>query len=99
MTVRCRWVNDWLRHRMRSSFSYGQGCNRCGNTGVGNALEIYDIVSIDNAVKDALYDSDIRYALSLLQSQTTLPGQLLKLAQEGIITLAEANRLAPVNQS
>jgi MSHA biogenesis protein MshE len=89
-------INDWLRHRMRSSFSHGQGCNRCGNTGIGNALEIYDIVPIDDAVRDALYDSDIRYALALLQTQTTLPGQLLKLAQEGIITLAEANRLAPV---
>ncbi|MFT5895914.1 MAG: MSHA biogenesis protein MshE [bacterium] len=92
-------INDWLRQRMRSSFSYGPGCNRCGNTGIGNALEIYDIVPIDNAVKDALYDSDIRYALSLLQSQTTLPGQLLKLAQEGIITLTEASRLAPVADS
>lgn len=89
-------INDWLRHRMRSSFSHGQGCNRCGNTGLGNALEIYDIVPIDDAVRDALYDSDIRYALSLLESQTTLPGQLLKLAQEGIISLAEANRLSPV---
>lgn len=91
-------INDWLRHRMRSSFSRGQGCSRCGNTGIGSALEIYDIVPIDDMVRDALYDSDIRYALSLLQSQTTLPSQLLKLAQEGIITLAEANRLAPVKE-
>jgi type II secretory ATPase GspE/PulE/Tfp pilus assembly ATPase PilB-like protein len=91
-------INDWLRHRMRSSFSHGEGCNRCGNTGIGNTLEIYDIIPVDDAVKDAFYDSDIRYALSLLESQTTLPGQLLKLAQEGIITLAEANRLAPVEE-
>ena len=91
-------INDWLKHRMRSSFSHGPGCNRCGNTGIGNALEIYDIIPIDDAVRDALYDSDIRYALSLLQSQTSLPRQLLKLAQEGIITLAEANRLAPIEE-
>lgn len=91
-------INDWLRHRMRSSFSHGQGCNRCGNTGIGNTLEIYDIVPIDHAVRDALYDSDIRYALSILESQTTLPKQLVKLAQEGIITLAEARRLAPVEE-
>jgi type II secretory ATPase GspE/PulE/Tfp pilus assembly ATPase PilB-like protein len=89
-------INDWMRHQMRSSFSHGQGCNRCGNTGIGSALEIYDIVPIGDAVRDALYDSDIRCALALLQSKTTLPRQLLKLAQEGIITLAEANRLAPV---
>lgn len=91
-------INDWLRHRMRSSFSHGQGCNRCSNTGIGNTLEVYDIVPIDDAVRDALYDSDVRYALSLLHSQTTLPGQLLKLAQEGIISLTEANRLAPVDE-
>ncbi len=92
-------INDWLRHRMRASFSHGSGCNRCNHTGMGKALEIYDIVPIDDAVKDALYDSDIRYALTLLQEQTTLPSQLLKLAQEGIITLAEAIRLAPIKSS
>ncbi len=88
-------INDWLRHRMRSSFSHASGCSRCGHTGIGNALEIYDIVPLDDAVKDALYDSDIRYALSLLQEQTTLSGQLLRLAQEGIISLTEARRLVP----
>ncbi|MFK8077525.1 MAG: ATPase, T2SS/T4P/T4SS family [Granulosicoccus sp.] len=92
-------INDWLRHRMRSSFSSGAGCGRCSQTGVGKALEIYDIVPLDDSVKDALYDSDIRYALSLLQEQTTLPGQLLKLAQEGIITLDEAMRLVPLTKS
>jgi len=92
-------INDWLRHRMRSSFSRGAGCNRCSNTGIGNALEIYDIIPLDDQIKDALYDSDIRYALSLLDEQSTLPGQLLRLAQEGIIPLSEALRLVPFKAS
>lgn len=92
-------INDWLRHRMRSSFSNAPGCDRCDNTGQGPALDIYDIVAIDEAVQDALYDADIRYALSLLGNQHSLPMYLLKLAQEGIITLAEAVRVAPLDAS
>jgi len=86
-------INEWLRHRMRSSFSQASGCNRCGNSGIGNALEIYDIVPLDDTVRDALYDSDVRFALSYLQEKTSLSAQLLRLAQEGIISLNEAMRL------
>lgn len=92
-------INDWLRHRMRSSFSQAPGCERCGDTGLGSALDILDIVTIGDAVKDALYDADIRYALSLLREQSELSKHLLKLAQEGIITLSEAIRIAPLRAS
>jgi len=92
-------VTDWLRHRMRSSFSQAEGCNRCHETGYGDVLDIYDIVLIDDAVRDALYDTDVRYALSLLREQTTLAKHLLNLAQEGIISLTEAVRVAPLGAS
>lgn len=92
-------INDWLRHRMRSSFSQAEGCEKCSGTGRGAVLDIYDIVTIDDAVRDALYDADIRYALSILREQASLATHLLNLAQEGIISLTEAVRVAPLNAS
>ncbi len=92
-------INDWLRHRMRSSFSQADGCKMCHETGHGDILDIYDIVIIDDAIRDALYDADIRYALSLLHDQTTMSMHLLNLAQEGIISLSEALRIAPLAAS
>lgn len=92
-------INDWLRHRMRSSFSQAQGCEKCGETGLGSVLDIFDVVPVGADVRDALYDTDIRYALSLLSSRTSLSTHLLNLAQEGIISLTEAVRVAPLAAS
>ena len=97
--IRAGNINDWLRHRMRSSFSQADGCNMCHETGYGDALDIYDIVVIDDAIRDALYDADVRYTLSLLRDQTTMSTHLLNLAQEGIISLSEALRIAPLAAS
>ena len=87
-------INDWLRHRMRSSFSASEGCDRCNNTGTRNWLDIFEVLSISSELRDALYDADYRYAFSLLEQQRTLGTSLLKLAQEGIISLSEAVRLS-----
>ncbi len=86
-------INDWLRHRMRSSFSSSEGCDRCNGTGHRNWLDIFDVISITSELRDALYDADYRYAFSLVEQQRSLGRSLLKLAQEGIISLSEATRL------
>lgn len=89
-------INDWLRHRMRSSFSSATGCERCEHTGLDTTRDIFDIVTLSDDVVDALYDADVRYALALLRSHDAMASQVLKLAQEGIISVAEAGRIQPV---
>jgi MSHA biogenesis protein MshE len=89
-------INDWLRQRMRSSFSTAEGCDRCQHTGRGKSLDLFTIVTLDDAVTDALYGSDIRLALTRLREKPFMTRDLLRLAQEGIISLAEAARLVPV---
>lgn len=86
-------INDWLRHRMRSSFSTSEGCDRCNGSGNRNWLDIFDVITVTNELRDALYDADYRYAFALAEQQRTLGSSLLKLAQEGIISLSEAVRL------
>ncbi len=86
-------VNDWLRHRMRSSFSEATGCDKCDDSGYGNSLDVFDVFTFSNEVKDALYDADYRYAFSQIREQHSLGRNLLKLAQEGIISLSEAIRI------
>ncbi|ASJ71685.1 ATPase, T2SS/T4P/T4SS family [Granulosicoccus antarcticus] len=86
-------VNDWLRHRMRSSFSEAAGCDKCDASGYANWLDIFDVLTFCDEVKDALYDADYRYAFSQIKQQQSLGRQLLKLAQEGIIPLSEAIRI------
>ena len=90
-------INDWLRHRMRSSFSHADGCDRCNHTGRGGILDLYCILTLDDDVRDALYDTDVRFAMTRLKEDKRIASDLLKLAQEGIITLAEAARIAPVS--
>lgn len=86
-------INDWLRHRMRSSFSEAEGCERCDHTGYRQHLDIFDIIKINVELRDALYDGDFPYVFSLIEQRQTLGGSLLKLAQEGIISLSEAVRV------
>ena len=86
-------VNDWLRHRMRASFSDAPGCSKCNETGYRAWLDVFDIITLTSDVKDALFDADYQYAVTQIQQQHALPEKLLKLAQEGIISLAEAARL------
>ena len=89
-------IKDWLNHRMSSSFSLGDGCPHCRNSGNGEPLDIFDIVTLSDEMKDALYDGDIRYALHLLKQSTSMENILLKLARNGVISLTEAMRLAPI---
>lgn len=89
-------INDWLRHRMHASFSDAVGCDRCEQTGYGTSREVFDIVTLSEEVVDSLYDADIRYAKTLLQKHhDAMAEQMLRLAQEGIITIAEAARIQP----
>lgn len=86
-------INDWLRHRMRCSFSDATGCTKCNGTGHRAWLDVFDIVTVTSDVKDALFDADYRYAMEQIEGQQRLPEKLLKLAQEGIISLGEAGRI------
>lgn len=86
-------INDWLRHRMRSSFSEAQGCERCNDTGYRQWLDLFDIINITIELRDALYDGDYPYVFSLIEQRQTLGNSLLKLAQDGIISLSEAIRV------
>ncbi|NND89513.1 MAG: hypothetical protein HKN42_01515 [Granulosicoccus sp.] len=93
--IRAGNINDWLRHRMRSSFSVAEGCDRCHQSGRGNTLDLYAIVTLDEDITDALYKGDIRIALNRLRQINPMTRDLMRLAQEGIIALAEARRIAP----
>ena len=78
---------------MRASFSDAPGCSKCNETGYRAWLDVFDIITLTSDVKDALFDADYQYAVTQIQQQHALPEKLLKLAQEGIISLAEAARL------
>lgn len=86
-------INDWLRHRMRSTFSEAGSCDRCRHSGHQRWLDIFDIVRISDEIREALYDGDYPCAFSLLEENQYLGENLLRLAQEGIISLQEAIRL------
>lgn len=86
-------VNDWLRNRMRSSFSDAPGCDKCNQTGFRSWLDIFDVLTVGDELRDTLYDSDYQYAFAQLAQQSTLSTSLLRLAQEGIISLHEAIRV------
>jgi len=89
-------IKDWLNHRMASRFSHGEGCLQCHNSGCGAPMDIFDIITLTDEIKDALYDGDVRYAQYLLRQNKSLEERLLKLAREGVISLTEAMRIAPV---
>lgn len=84
---------------MRSSFSEATGCDKCDSSGFNNWLDIFDVITFNDEIKDALYDADYRYAFSRVREQQSLGRQLLKLAQEGIISLAEAIRITSLDMS
>lgn len=90
-------INHWMRHRMQASFSTAKGCEKCHFTGHGRSLELFAIISPDDDIRDALYDNDIRFALNRLREIPVMHRDLQRLAQEGIISLAEAARIAPVS--
>lgn len=89
-------IKDWLNHRISSNFSQGNGCSQCRNSGCGSPMDIFDIITLSDEIKDALYDGDVRYALYLLRQNSSLENRLLKLAREGNISLTEAMRIAPI---
>ena len=82
---------------MQASFSTAKGCEKCHFTGHGRSLELFAVVSLDDDIRDALYDNDIRFALNRLREIPVMHKDLQRLAQEGIISLAEAARIAPVS--
>ncbi len=86
-------INDWLRHRMRASFSDASGCAQCDDTGHRTWLDVFDVITVSREVKEALFDADYQFAMTQIQQLQSLPEKLLKLAQEGIISLSEAARL------
>lgn len=92
-------INHWMRHRMRASFSTAKGCEKCQFTGNGKTLELFALVTLEDDIRDALYDNDIRFALGRLREAPLMNRDLQRLAQEGIITLAEAARIAPLPAS
>lgn len=91
-------INVWLQHRLRSSFSTADGCERCNHTGLGKTLDLCSIVTLDDEIRDSFYNNDIRRSLQRLRDERGMSRDLLRLAQEGIITLAEAARILPVTQ-
>ncbi|MFK8081365.1 MAG: ATPase, T2SS/T4P/T4SS family [Granulosicoccus sp.] len=86
-------INNWVRHRMRCSFSEAPGCDHCNGTGHRTWLDVFDLVTVTPDVKNALFDADYQSAMIRIDGEKSLAKKLLKLAQEGIISLSEACRV------
>jgi type IV pilus assembly protein PilB len=75
----------------------GTGCDQCGFTGIRGRRAIHDLLFISPAVRELVAQggtlADIE-ALARSEGKTTLFDHALSLAQNGIITLEEAMRVA-----
>ncbi|MEE4299370.1 MAG: GspE/PulE family protein [Pseudomonadales bacterium] len=81
------------------SFVHGEGCDYCHQTGYKGRLAIYELLIVNELVKDAILNRRPSYEIRRTSIDTTgmttlLEDALLK-AAEGTTTLAEITRVVP----
>ncbi|MFQ5732827.1 MAG: GspE/PulE family protein [Planctomycetaceae bacterium] len=76
-------------------FYYGKGCARCNNSGYKGRTGIYELIDVNDEVRDLISSdasSDEIRALSRQQGMTTLREAGLKLIFDGVTTIDEVVR-------
>ena len=77
------------------SFYYGRGCARCNNTGYKGRVGLYELLDVNDDVRDMIVaDASIDDIRELARSQgmTTLREAGLKLIFDGVTTIDEVVR-------
>ncbi|HMV18056.1 MAG TPA: ATPase, T2SS/T4P/T4SS family [Rhodocyclaceae bacterium] len=92
----------WLRLELGSevdahSFRHGRGCHLCNNQGYSGRMGIYEFLEMTPALVDAASHEDNRAFLEAGRAQIrgrTLRAGAMRLAAQGITSVAEAMRVA-----
>ncbi|MCB1754100.1 MAG: Flp pilus assembly complex ATPase component TadA [Gammaproteobacteria bacterium] len=90
-----RWVDNNFPGRLpvNGSFSEGEGCQHCANTGFGEEIRIYELIRSDTDIANAILQKDIAAlgtAVALRNNFETLKQRAFDLACKGKVPLSQA---------
>jgi type II secretory ATPase GspE/PulE/Tfp pilus assembly ATPase PilB-like protein len=82
---------------LRRSFHRGEGCSQCFDTGFRGRRGVYEVLSVNREIRELIcHDPDnerLRDA-HLKNGGSTLMSEGIRMAEEGLTSLAEAARIA-----
>ncbi|MCA8988164.1 MAG: Flp pilus assembly complex ATPase component TadA, partial [Planctomycetaceae bacterium] len=84
-----------IQQARRYKFYYGKGCQRCNNGGYKGRTGIYELMNIDDDIRDLISNNasvDEMRSLARSQGMTTLRESGLKLIFDGVSTIDEVVR-------
>jgi len=77
-------------------FFFGKGCNACGDTGYSGRISIYEMLEIDDEIRQAIMQkangSDIK-KIAVKKGMTTLLEDGFRKALQGLTTIEEILRV------
>ena len=86
----------WLKDIKKKTFYYGEGCEKCGGSGYSGRTGIYEVLEVTPAIKKAISEqksSDDIEEIARDEGMTTMAGDGLRKAEEGITSIEEALRV------
>ncbi|MBB03565.1 MAG: GspE/PulE family protein [Rubinisphaera brasiliensis] len=84
-----------IQQARQYKFYYGRGCQRCNNSGYKGRIGIYELMTIDDDIRDMISNNasvDEMRSLARSQGMTTLRESGLKLIFDGVTTIDEVVR-------
>lgn len=84
-----------IQQARKYKFYYGRGCQRCNNTGYKGRCGIYELMDVDDDIRDAVVSDlsiDDMRNLARTKGMTTLREAGLKLIFDGVTTIDEVVR-------
>ena len=84
-----------IQQARQYKFYYGRGCQRCNNSGYKGRIGIYELMTVDDDIRDLISNNasvDEMRNLARSQGMTTLRESGLKLIFDGVTTIDEVVR-------
>ncbi len=84
-----------IQQARKYKFYYGRGCQRCNNSGYKGRIGIYELMTIDDEIRDLISNNasvDEMRTQARSQGMTTLRESGLKLIFDGVTTIDEVVR-------
>jgi MSHA biogenesis protein MshE len=81
----------------KNKFNYGKGCSHCNSTGFKGRIGVFELLELDNPMREALRTKDTNEFVQTVNKNRTSPDLLtstFELACQGIISLSEVIYLA-----
>lgn len=81
------------RTKDKEKFFKGKGCSVCGNTGYKGRIAVFEILSVDRAVRDLIYEHESVEKISQAAragGMTSIKEECIRLVREGVTTFDEA---------